>query len=94
MMRRMPSWVWWAVLLVNSLAFAAFGFDKWRASRGGRRIREATLLWLVFLCGCVGAEIGARVFHHKTRKVSFRWRALALTAINPLWWLVYREFAG
>ena len=92
MMRRMPNWVWWTVGLVNALAFATFGFDKWRAARGGRRIREATLLWLVFLCGCVGAELGARVFHHKTRKTSFRWRALALTVVNPLWGLVYLHF--
>lgn len=93
MMPSMPTWVWWSVLGVNALAFTAFGFDKWRAGRGGRRIRESTLLWLVFLCGCVGAELGARVFHHKTRKASFRWRAIALTVVNPLWWLVWKEFA-
>lgn len=90
----MPVWIWWTVLGCNLVAFALFGFDKWRASRGGRRVPERTLLCWTFACGCVGAEIGARLFHHKTKKSSYRLRALLLTVVNPLWYLVYREFAG
>jgi uncharacterized membrane protein YsdA (DUF1294 family) len=85
----MPWWVFWPVVGMNAFAFFLFGFDKWRAGRGGRRVRESTLLLVTWLCGCVGAEIGARVFRHKTKKASYRWRALLVTVANPLWWLVW-----
>ena len=85
----MPWWVFWPVVGMNALAFFLFGFDKWRAGRGGRRVRESTLLLVTWLCGCVGAEIGARVFRHKTKKASYRWRALLVTVANPLWLLVW-----
>lgn len=90
----MPVWIWWTVLGCNVVAFALFGLDKWRASRGGRRVPERTLLGWTFACGCVGAFLGAQLFRHKTKKASYRWRALLLTVVNPLWYLVYREFAG
>ena len=54
----------------------------------------AHLLLAVFLCGCIGAEVGARAFRHKTRKSSFRRLALALSVLNPLWLLVWLEFGG
>jgi uncharacterized membrane protein YsdA (DUF1294 family) len=85
----MPWWVFWPVVGMNAFAFFLFGFDKWRAGRGGRRVRESTLLLVTWLCGCVGAELGARVFRHKTKKASYRWRALLVTVANPLWWLVW-----
>lgn len=86
----MPWWVFWPVVGMNAFAFFLFGFDKWRAGRGGRRVRESTLLLATWLCGCVGAELGARVFRHKTKKASYRWRALLVTVANPLWWIVWR----
>ena len=85
----MPWWVFWPVVGMNAFAFFLFGFDKWRAGRGGRRVRESTLLLVTWLCGSVGAEIGARVFRHKTKKASYRWRALLVTVANPLWLLVW-----
>jgi hypothetical protein len=85
----MPWWVFWPVVGMNAFAFFLFGFDKWRAGRGGRRVRESTLLLVTWLCGCVGAELGARVFRHKTKKASYRWRALLVTVANPLWWIVW-----
>ena len=62
-----------AVLLValNAVSFALFGIDKRRARRGARRIPEATLLLSALVSGTVGAWLGMRVFHHKTRKRSF-----------------------
>lgn len=80
---------WWTVLALNMLALLVYGFDKWRAGRGGRRVPEATLLWLLFLGGVVGAWVGMQWFRHKTQKMSFRWRAIALTVVNPLWLLVW-----
>jgi len=80
-----------AVALVSVVAFAVFGWDKRQASRGGRRVPEATLLTLAALGGLPGALLGMRVFRHKTRKGSFRlavagvalaWIALAAVAVR------------
>jgi uncharacterized membrane protein YsdA (DUF1294 family) len=70
------------LVAVTSLAtFAAYGFDKRRASTGGRRVPERTLLVLAFLGGWPGAVLAQRQFRHKTRKVSFR---IALWAVVVL----------
>lgn len=53
----------WAVLL--------FGFDKWRAGRGGRRVAESTLFWLSALGGWPGGLLGIVVFRHKSAKPVF-----------------------
>jgi uncharacterized membrane protein YsdA (DUF1294 family) len=68
----------------------AFAFDKLAARRRWRRVPEATLLSLVF-AGCVGAWFAMQFLRHKTRKSGFRWRALALTVVNPLWLLLWLQ---
>lgn len=60
-----------ALIVVNFLAFAAFGIDKALAEAGERRIPEATLLNLAFFGGTVGAYAGRSLFRHKTRKQPF-----------------------
>lgn len=81
------SWVslavagWYGGLTVA--AFALFALDKRAATRGARRVRERTLLALVWLGGFAGAWAAMRVAHHKTRKWRFRvapWAALVLHA--------------
>jgi uncharacterized membrane protein YsdA (DUF1294 family) len=60
------------LVAVTSLAsFVAFGFDKRRATTGGRRVPERTLLILSLLGGWPGAILAQRHFRHKTKKVSF-----------------------
>ena len=60
------------LLGVNLLAFFAFGRDKHLAQRGLRRIPEARLLLYAALGGSLGALLGMRRFHHKTKKPLFR----------------------
>lgn len=60
---------------LNAFTFALYGTDKRRARRKRWRIRERTLLTLMWAGGGVGALLGMRVFHHKTRH-----RAFALSA--------------
>ena len=60
------------LLAINSLAFGAFGWDKRLAQRGLRRVPEARLLLYAALGGALGALLGMRHFHHKTRKPLFR----------------------
>ena len=62
----------WTVLLVwlaviNLLTFIVYGADKRRARKGKWRVPEKTLFLLPLLGGSVGALLGMRVFHHKTK---------------------------
>jgi len=59
------------VVLVNVVAFLLYGFDKWQARKGKRRISEKTLLALAIFGGSAGAYVGMYLFHHKTKKVKF-----------------------
>ena len=59
------------LLLVNAAAFLAFGEDKRRAKRREWRIPEATLMGLAAAGGSLGALVGMRFFHHKTRHRKF-----------------------
>ena len=54
------------------LAFTFVGLDKRRAVLQGRRVPEATLLFLAAAGGSVGTFAGMEVFRHKTVKGSFR----------------------
>jgi uncharacterized membrane protein YsdA (DUF1294 family) len=58
-------------LVVNWIAFTAFGYDKSLAVNGLRRMPEAHLLMLAMLGGSVGAFAGRQHFRHKTRKQPF-----------------------
>jgi uncharacterized membrane protein YsdA (DUF1294 family) len=58
--------------LTSAWTFLLFGFDKWRANRGGRRISEAGLCWASALGGWPGGFLGMMVFHHKSAKGSFQ----------------------
>ncbi len=61
------------VLAVNVVAFAAYGIDKWKAKRGMWRIPESTLLLLAVVGGSLGALLGMRIWHHKTKHAKFRY---------------------
>ena len=56
------------LIVLNLTAFFTYGWDKCRAKKGQWRVPEHTLLALAFAGGGVGALLGMRVFHHKTRK--------------------------
>lgn len=53
-------------------AFLLFGFDKWRAGCGGRRVAESTLWWVGALGGWPGGLLGLIFFRHKSAKPAFR----------------------
>ena len=55
------------LLLINIAAFALFGADKRKARRGDWRISEKALFLSAVLGGSLGAMVGMRVFHHKTK---------------------------
>ena len=53
--------------MINIAAFALFGADKRKARRGDWRISEKALFLSAVLGGSLGALIGMRLFHHKTK---------------------------
>lgn len=81
-----------AVYLAASVATAiGYGIDKSAAQSGAWRTRERTLHVLALMGGWPGALVAQRVFHHKSRKPSFRfafWGTVALNcgALVWFWW--------
>ncbi|MDR7000905.1 DUF1294 domain-containing protein [Neobacillus niacini] len=65
--------IWLVIyLIMNIMGLIIMGIDKKRAIKQQYRIRERTL-WLVALFGgAVGTTIGMKLFHHKTRHLSFK----------------------
>ena len=61
------------LVVVNLWSLGLMWFDKWRAKRGGRRIRERTLFLSALLGGSVGAIAGMWAFRHKTKHWYFVW---------------------
>ena len=67
---------WWMpilgyLLLINLITFCVYGWDKRAAKAGRRRVPEKTLLGLAAVGGAIGALLGMKVFHHKTKKRAF-----------------------
>jgi uncharacterized membrane protein YsdA (DUF1294 family) len=90
-------WRWLAhwLLVVNGLAFAYYGLDKWLARRVFFRIPEAVLHTLAAIGGSPAALLAMWLFRHKTIKSSFRilfWAivvlqiVLAAYVVKLLWW--------
>lgn len=84
----------WTVLLVwlaviNLLTFIVYGADKRRARKGKWRVPEKTLFLLPLLGGSIGALLGMRVFHHKTKHWCFVWGipAILLAQIALAVWI-------
>lgn len=67
----MRTWLIVALTLWNLTVFAMYGIDKYRAVHHQWRISEKTLILSAVMTGGLGAFLGARLFHHKTRKWYF-----------------------
>lgn len=97
--RRQPGWydaaaAW--IAAVNLVTFAYYGFDKYRARRGGRRVPEVVLHGLALAGGSPGAYLAMRTFRHKTIKGRFRlvfWGIVLVQLALAGWvgWLVWRR---
>jgi len=71
------------VCLVASLATAiAYRIDKSAAQTGEWRTSESTLHLLALIGGWPGALVAQTVFHHKSRKLSFRFIFFVTIAVN------------
>ena len=84
------------ILIINLIAFAAYGIDKAKARNGTRRIPEKTLIGLAAFGGAIGALIGMLAFRHKTRKIKF---TITVPVFTVLWtavtlFLIYKLISG
>ncbi len=61
------------LLAINVATFITYGIDKWKAKKSLWRIRETALLALAVLGGSIGAWLGMRVWHHKTKHKKFKY---------------------
>ena len=75
---------------INLATFAVYGADKRHARRGKWRVPEKTLFLLPLLGGSVGALLGMRMFHHKTKHWYFVWGipAILLAQLALAVWLL------
>ena len=85
--------IWLTVL--SLLAFILFAQDKFKARHGRWRISEAALWAVAILGGGVGATVGMRLFHHKTKHKRFMIGipviiVLQLGAVFAVWYFFIR----
>ena len=59
------------LVLINVVAFASMGIDKYKAKHKKWRIQEKTLFLLAIIGGSLGALYGMHLFRHKTKHFSF-----------------------
>ncbi|MFN4261123.1 MAG: DUF1294 domain-containing protein [Gemmataceae bacterium] len=83
-------WAWLAAWLfaINLGALLYYGYDKWQARRGGRRVPENVLHALALGGGSPGAYLAMRLFRHKTVKGGFRivfWLIVLAQAALLVW---------
>ena len=81
----------WYLVSINFITFVIYGIDKYKACHNKYRISEYSLFVLSIFGGFLGALIGMRCFHHKTRKILF-WIVNILSLI--LWVFILIETFG
>ncbi len=68
--------------VINIVAFFLYGIDKWKARHDKWRITEARLLWIAVAGGSIGALLGMKVWHHKTKHNKFRFGLPAILILQ------------
>lgn len=59
------------IILCNLIAFALMGIDKYKAIHNRWRIPEKTLFMSAIPFSALGAILGMKIFHHKTKHRKF-----------------------
>ncbi|MCQ2245358.1 MAG: DUF1294 domain-containing protein [Bacteroidaceae bacterium] len=70
---------------ITLFTFIVYGIDKRRAKKGRWRIPESTLLLLAVIGGSIGAYLGMKVWHHKTRHKKFKYGIPAIIVVQMVW---------
>jgi len=75
--------------LLSVAAFVLYGTDKYRAIRGGWRIREGTLHLVEALGGWPGAFLAQQTLRHKTVKLSYQAIFWLIVAAHVGFWFLW-----
>lgn len=70
------------LVVINMVTFLIYGIDKWKAKKSKWRIRETVLLSLAVLGGSMGAWLGMKVWHHKTKHKKFKYGVPAIIIVQ------------
>ena len=82
------------VAAMSVASISACFYDKYQAKRGGRRVRERSLLLLALVGGSPGLVLGMLLARHKTRKASFLARLFVIVLLQiALAWLLLVQSA-
>ena len=76
------------LVIINIVTFLAFAYDKYRAKKGGWRIKNIFLLGLSFIGGSLGGLLGMSLTRHKSKKSYYR-LGLPLMVLMQVLILVY-----
>ena len=87
--RAMTIWL----VIINTIAVVVYGWDKFCAKQGWRRVPEKSLLLLAALGGSIGAMGAMAFFRHKTRHLKFRYGVplIFVLQLAVLIWLHCKE---
>ncbi len=69
------------LFLVSTISFFLYGGDKNKAEKKVWRTKEKVLLSFGFFGGAIGAIVGMKVFHHKTK----HWYFWVVNVLGLLW---------
>jgi len=81
---RVPGWVAGLYVGASVVAFFVYAADKSAAVAGGRRVSEATLIFLGLAGGWPGAIVAQQSLRHKSSKASFRsafWGSVVINVV-------------
>lgn len=79
-------------LILSSITFVLYGYDKAQARSSGWRVSENTLHVFEFFGGWPGALIGQQFFRHKTAKLSYQITFWLIFVVHRLfWWAIFKS---
>jgi uncharacterized membrane protein YsdA (DUF1294 family) len=79
-------------LILSSITFILYGYDKAQARSHGWRVSENTLHMFEFFGGWPGALIGQHFFKHKTAKLSYQITFWLIFVVHRLfWWTIFKS---
>ena len=72
-------------ILINLASFSLMYIDKRKSKKRKTRISEKNLLIPGLIGGVIGIILGMKIFHHKTRKLSFKIAVLIILILNSIY---------
>lgn len=82
--------------IINIVTLIVYGADKLKAKRHQWRIPESTLILLAVIGGSIGALLGMKIWHHKTKHKKFKYGIPIILALQLALavYIMYSTFAS